>query len=247
MENCERILDLLNAYIDGELDVSESERVRAHIEKCESCKKIYDELVKVNKMLANSAEDAPTEILDGVMKKIKSEKRGKIINFRKISGVAVAAVILLAVVSSPLVGRIANGGDVKLECADKAENFAPSMDAKDDYIYSDSYSGGLDGIKDVVESVVVPAEREEPEKIVEETVDCALPLEFGVGYQNKMLNGERVTVVFEGGVAILDGEKYEYKYNGEVYILSNSGGTLNLKPYCDDESLWFEQTESEND
>ena len=47
MENCEKILDLLNQYADGELGESDAQLVSAHLEVCPSCKKAYEELLEM--------------------------------------------------------------------------------------------------------------------------------------------------------------------------------------------------------
>ena len=243
MENCENILDLLNAYIDGELDENEAMRVRAHIDGCEDCRKAYGELVRVNELITYSAAEAPETLLGGVLEKISKEKRGKIINLRKISSIAAAAVVVLAVVSSPLIGRIANGGAAKEECADNAVALAPSVEQKGEIFYSGTGFEKFDGVLDAVEDILAPAETEaayaEPE--------IAITVVFGVEYKVEALNGEGFTVVFDGEIAIFNGEKYEYKQLDDKYVLSSGNEFIYLRACQSGESLWFELTEGEND
>ena len=41
---CEKALELISLYIDGELNKEEQEEIIKHMEQCESCKKEYDSL-----------------------------------------------------------------------------------------------------------------------------------------------------------------------------------------------------------
>lgn len=42
--NCENIKIYLPEFIDGKLDLTKAEKIKTHLEECESCKKIYTEL-----------------------------------------------------------------------------------------------------------------------------------------------------------------------------------------------------------
>ena len=59
METCEKVLDLLNQYADGELNESDALLVRAHLEICPSCKKAYEELLEIEKLFEEAKEEAP--------------------------------------------------------------------------------------------------------------------------------------------------------------------------------------------
>ena len=39
---CEKALELISLYIDGELNKEEQEEIIKHMEQCESCKKEYE-------------------------------------------------------------------------------------------------------------------------------------------------------------------------------------------------------------
>ena len=116
MENkvCERVLELLNEYIDGELNESDAEFVRAHIEICPECKKVYSDLLEVERLFDEASEEVPDGFLDSVMTKISSEKQNAakpskkpMVFWGKFGGVAVAAAVMLTVVASPLISRMA--------------------------------------------------------------------------------------------------------------------------------------------
>src|SRR5580700_4557922 len=46
-EDCNRIKPLLDAYLDGELNASESQAVDAHISSCDACKRALTEISQV--------------------------------------------------------------------------------------------------------------------------------------------------------------------------------------------------------
>ena len=126
MENCEKVLDLLTQYIDGELDESVAMLVRAHLEECEACREIYTELLQVQKLFAIESDEAPDELLENVMAKIKAEK-ALTLRRRKFTKIftttAAAAAIALTVLASPTILMIASGGAAAKDMA--AEKFFP--------------------------------------------------------------------------------------------------------------------------
>ena len=49
MNQCEHIQELLSGYIDHELTQQKAQRVRLHLKECDSCHKIYKDLVAIRK------------------------------------------------------------------------------------------------------------------------------------------------------------------------------------------------------
>ncbi len=49
--NCEKCQQLLNAYLDGELEGIEFDEVEVHIDKCPECRSELDQLVKMRELL----------------------------------------------------------------------------------------------------------------------------------------------------------------------------------------------------
>lgn len=44
MNPCETIQELLSAYLDGELTQQQRQRVRVHLDSCEACRRLFDDL-----------------------------------------------------------------------------------------------------------------------------------------------------------------------------------------------------------
>jgi len=253
MENrdCEKVLELLSAYIDGELSESDAEFVRAHLEICPDCKKVYDELKETENIFAASSEDAPLELSAAVMTRVRAEKAisAKRRKFTRIfGGIAVAAVISLTVLASPAILLIASGG-AKAECDDMAVNFAPSASGSDNF-YSDQRAeteialddrlydenGKYDGFKDVIESI------EESN-----TEQSSFILTDGKKYTANLADGTSTPISFEGDIAIFDGEKYEYKISGDVLYISNGERTISFGIIEDGKKIYFKEIGKTND
>ena len=261
MENCEKVLNLLNEYTDGELCENDALFVRAHLENCEWCKKTYDELVNLRSFFEESQEDAPAELCERVMSKIKSEKSAfyKRKKFAKIfGGVAIAAAISLTVLASPAILMVVTGG-AKAECQDMAEALTPSLDASgaNGFYYSDSdmkpeceittqsskFDGLLDDIFDESEDCV------ETDENVIAVGDFLVPL--GKKFTVNMKNGTYSAIAFEAEIteeysayAVLNGKKYEYKVDGGFLYLNNENEALVFE-IIQEKSLCFIQAEVE--
>ena len=74
--NCEQMLELLSARLDGELNQAEEQAVQAHLEQCPECRALWEQL----SALQFSLEDleilpAPEEFAQGVMARVRQESR----------------------------------------------------------------------------------------------------------------------------------------------------------------------------
>lgn len=47
MNQCHDIQELISGYIDHELSQQKAQRVRLHIESCENCRKVYEDLIAI--------------------------------------------------------------------------------------------------------------------------------------------------------------------------------------------------------
>ena len=218
-KDCEKALDLLNEYIDGELCASDAEFVRSHTESCPKCRKALEELEKIKDLFSENLEEAPSELHDRVMEQVRAEKadsRKKIIFMRKFSIIAVAAVICLSVLASPMLIMLASGGakaeDGALDFLEDA--LAPNLSGKDDVKndYPQSCDKEESFIKDSVDS---DAENE------------ILLVDSGA-YTAIMLDGsERVLKLDTSNlVALFDTEEYALEVKGFTYTLTNKDGVL---------------------
>jgi anti-sigma factor RsiW len=104
---CEEALDLLEAYLDGDLEAGEAGRVRAHLERCPGCAAELALAGRIQAELRALPElDCPPEILEEVRRRGRGDA-GNIVPFRprRVWGpriAAAAAVLALAVTGGAL-------------------------------------------------------------------------------------------------------------------------------------------------
>lgn len=53
LENCNQIREQISGYLDNELTQQESQRIALHIEQCNSCKQLYEELNTLKGAVSN--------------------------------------------------------------------------------------------------------------------------------------------------------------------------------------------------
>jgi len=238
MENkiCERVADLLSEYIDGGLDAKDAEFVRAHIENCAECRKAYGELLALEKLFDEAAEEVPEGFLSSVMERVAKEKqiadrkkKHPFVFSRKVGGFAIAAAVMLTVVASPLITSVLKndvGGETDMEYVSSPEMAADDYWAgdkaspaeKNDGLYNAEAEVSFDSVKDVVENV-----EEEPKYGVD----------FGKYYTANMSDGRvgRVLLEDRGNATLeIDGESgsYSYEIMGGEIVLSDENGKLNF-------------------
>jgi anti-sigma factor RsiW len=108
-DRCAHVLDLLEAWIDGDLDDAEAAAVKAHVEQCESCRGEQNLAETVVAELRALPEfDVPEKVLQTVQKKTQPalvKRPGVFFESFKSRPVpalaAVAAVVLMVLVLSP--------------------------------------------------------------------------------------------------------------------------------------------------
>ena len=213
-KDCEKALDLINEYIDGELVANDTEFVRSHIEKCPECRRVYEELKEIKNLLESNAEEAPTELYDRVMDEVRVEKnatRRKNHVMRKWSFAAVAAVICLSVLSTPTILMLVTEG-AKSECEDNAifdavEN-APAEEAP-------TNSGGLGEKADDNQYCCTEEAYFDADNVV-----ASILVDSGE-YTAYLKSGEKITITLdtENMVAYIGEKKYTLKIS-DVYCLT---------------------------
>lgn len=242
MGNCEKTIELLNQYADGELNESDAAFVRAHLEECEECQKAYCQLLEIEKLFKSTAEEAPAELYDSVIAKIKSEKpalsrRRKI--SRTLGGIAVAAAISLTVLASPAILMVATGG-AKSECEDMAAEAAPSENGES---YNKHYSEIMDA---VTEQVRFDADLNNGSAITDSEADASAAQK----YTAYLLDGSQATVIITNNAAILNGKKYKYEILEARYVLTLDEERLVFEFFTQAPDMgepFFRQTEDKND
>lgn len=99
---CELPIELLSAYLDGELSEHEKARVEAHLKDCAACREQLSALERIDKGLGEGVYEEPSrEFIFGlnrrVMERIRPAPRRRLFRFAPIFA-PVAAVILILVV-----------------------------------------------------------------------------------------------------------------------------------------------------
>jgi anti-sigma factor (TIGR02949 family) len=76
MMSCEEIRKKLSAYLDGELEGSEQGVIASHLESCHLCFREYEELQRLNGVLANlDPVEAPPNLWRRVERRLSSPER----------------------------------------------------------------------------------------------------------------------------------------------------------------------------
>lgn len=104
--SCAEAEENIDAYIDGELLASDAERVAEHLGKCESCRNLYNDIIRLKNDVRESVPDMPNDLHETIIRAVRAEKSAEI--KRKISkkirifgGAGIAAVFCLIVAISP--------------------------------------------------------------------------------------------------------------------------------------------------
>lgn len=110
MINCEKALELINSYIDGDISESDTELLMSHIASCPECAELFSILTGVSESFSENAEP-PEELLSGVMEGVRTvnaeRKTISIARRRKMTlrWVSVAACAVLVVSLGVLASR----------------------------------------------------------------------------------------------------------------------------------------------
>ena len=90
--NCEESMRLIEAHIDGELDIAHELEIEEHIQSCEACARENRSLLSLRQAIAGVPRyEAPADLLDG----IRPPSARKIIRFPIQWPLAIAAALLL--------------------------------------------------------------------------------------------------------------------------------------------------------
>ena len=125
MSNCEKYLDMISAYADGELTENEKAELEAHLETCSECRSILEIYSAISSEMAIDTEEVPEGFSDGVMKKVavyekkaKTRRKNLRIAGRWIGVAACIAVIVAVFPQMPGLGCGASGAPMENAAAD---------------------------------------------------------------------------------------------------------------------------------
>lgn len=109
---CDLSIEILNAYLDGELDEKEHYKIKAHIASCSHCQQELAALQVLDTRVRESEFQGPSREFEfhlnrDVMERIRSTRRFTLFRFAPVFvPVAVAALILLVVINAPQPERL---------------------------------------------------------------------------------------------------------------------------------------------
>lgn len=100
--NCDLPIELLSAYLDGELNEQEKAAVEAHLDKCSTCQEVLIALRGINEnvkkgILAEPSADFFLTLNRRVVDKIRSAPRRSLIRFAPVFAPVAAAILIFIV------------------------------------------------------------------------------------------------------------------------------------------------------
>lgn len=133
---CELVRRELSAYLDGELEDADAERIKNHIDGCDDCREVFEMLSDISEDIRSVKIDIPEDLHLHIMSAVNEEKakdggeKAKKFNsrIRKIAlwcGAGAAAIICLTLIGSPI---FRGGFELDMaKSADDAANFAADI------------------------------------------------------------------------------------------------------------------------
>ena len=110
---CEQVSELISEYIDGELDDATAAAVASHIDNCDACRQLYEEISAVCRAVSEAGEvQIPDGLHERIMDSVNAQKRASR-RRRTITylGFGVAAMLCISVMSSTLIQRMGTNGN----------------------------------------------------------------------------------------------------------------------------------------
>jgi negative regulator of sigma E activity len=104
MSECDEMLELISAALDGELTEEELTRLNHYLECCPDCAKLYQEFDAMGELLRVPREEAPECFATGVMERIKTEEqvsppeKKKRNRFKRTAWIAAAAMFAVVII-----------------------------------------------------------------------------------------------------------------------------------------------------
>ena len=154
MTRCEEYLELISAYVDGELSESEKLDVEEHVGGCGECSAILEMYREMSLAAKETVVPAPAELLEGVMSEIGGTKQRHRASALKISKrlhliqsriIPLAACLIFAILLIPIIRNLNRG----ISSRDTgAGNSMSQNDARQSSETSEANSGGGSGAAD---------------------------------------------------------------------------------------------------
>ncbi len=122
--NCKEAKELFSPLIDKELSLQEQENVLAHIAECHLCREEYEKLIEIKKQFAALRRDCSPngKLAEAVMSTVNAQKpKKKSFNFRYVSTVAAALIVVLLIAYSGL--KMPNNESSKSDISAEKEEY----------------------------------------------------------------------------------------------------------------------------
>ncbi len=129
---CKQVSRLISEYIDNELDEATAAAVASHIEHCDDCRRLYDEISAVCRAVSEAGEvQVPDGLHERIMNSVRTQKRAarrrRTITYL---GIGVAAMLCISVMSSTLIQRMGiNEDDLIILNEHKDPTYSGSADS----------------------------------------------------------------------------------------------------------------------
>ncbi len=212
---CERAQDMMFLYIEGQLKERDAEKLTAHLDGCEACRKELEERKSVLKSLNECEFVPPSSLKSGIMDKINTVPQERVHPMRRfipigaISGVA-AAIMIFAVCRVFVFGGAVNdmafdNAKSAAECGEvlTVGNSAPAEIYEENTVYGGAVIGEdavhfmADMAGDIADGAAAEPETAAPEKAEVYAVTSSI-------------------VAFSPGVGLITEPKYDYSANSAV-------------------------------
>lgn len=74
MVSCDEALELISAGVDGELTAEETRILEEHLDHCQACRALLEELRSIHEEMSGLNVPAPAGLAEGVMERVRAEK-----------------------------------------------------------------------------------------------------------------------------------------------------------------------------
>lgn len=74
MVSCDEALELISARVDGELTAEETRILEEHLDRCQACRALLEELRSIHEEMSGLNVPAPAGLTQGVMERVRAEK-----------------------------------------------------------------------------------------------------------------------------------------------------------------------------
>ena len=107
--SCEKYIELIEKHLNAEIKDTELEQLKEHIGQCESCRKKYGQLGRLEKIVKKAFSSATTaeQAADSILSKLPATQRGSstVLLFSKQMAVAASIFLAVGLLSGFVLGR----------------------------------------------------------------------------------------------------------------------------------------------